>query len=142
MRGYRYDDQGLTNRNGELVVPAEKFSAWDIALRTAGFQPMREAEYYEANQAVEGAKRAAQDTRTKLLRQYAQANCVEIPPPTWTRRSRRSTSATRRRGFPSTTAPERAVQARRKMADERNEAGVRVDRTGALFEERGRFAAP
>ena len=36
----------------------------------------------------------------------------------------------------------RAVQTRRKMADERNEAGVRVDRTGALFEERGRFAAP
>ena len=143
VRGYRYDDQGLTNRNGELVVPAEKFSAWDIALRTAGFQPMREAEYYEANQAVEGAKRAAQDTRTKLLRQYAQAKLrgeltADVDAEIKAFNERHPQKGLRI----DYSARARAVQARRKMADERNEAGVRVDRTGALFEERGRFAAP
>lgn len=143
VRGYRYDDQGLTNRNGELVVSAEKFSAWDIALRTAGFQPMREAEYYEANQAVEGAKRAAQDTRTKLLRQYAQAKLRGEPTADVDAEikafNERHPQKELRIDY---SARARAVQARRKMADERNEVGVRVDRTGALFEDRGRFAAP
>lgn len=143
VRGYRYDDQGLTNRNGELVVPAEKFSAWDIALRTAGFQPMREAEYYEANQAVEGAKRAAQDTRTKLLRQYAQAKLRGEPTADVDAEIKAFNERHPQKGLRiDYSARARAVQARRKMADERNEAGVRVDRTGALFEERGRFAAP
>jgi hypothetical protein len=143
VRGYRYDDQGLTNRNGELVVPAEKFSAWDIALRTAGFQPMREAEYYEANQAVEGAKRAAQDTRTKLLRQYAQAKLRGEPTADVDAEIKAFNERHPQKGLRiDYSARARAVQARRKMADERNEAGVRVDRTGALFEDRGRFAAP
>ncbi len=143
VRGYRYDDQGLTNRNGELVVPAEKFSAWDIALRTAGFQPMREAEYYEANQAVEGAKRAAQDTRTKLLRQYAQAKLRGEPTADVDAEIKAFNERHPQKGLRiDYSARARAVQTRRKMADERNEAGVRVDRTGALFEERGRFAAP
>lgn len=143
VRGYRYDDQGLTNRNGELVVPAEKFSAWDIALRTAGFQPMREAEYYEANQAVEGAKRAAQDTRTKLLRQYAQAKLRGEPTADVDAEIKVFNGRHPQKGLRiDYSARARAVQARRKMADERNEAGVRVDRTGALFEDRGRFAAP
>ena len=143
VRGYRYDDQGLTNRNGELVVPAEKFSAWDIALRTAGFQPMREAEYYEANQAVEGAKRAAQDTRTKLLRQYAQAKLRGEPTADVDAEIKAFNERHPQKGLRiDYSARARAVQARRKMADERNEAGVRVDRTGTLFEERGRFAAP
>lgn len=143
VRGYRYDDQGLTNRNGELVVPAEKFSVWDIALRTAGFQPMREAEYYEANQAVEGAKRAAQDTRTKLLRQYAQAKLRGEPTADVDAEIKAFNERHPQKGLRiDYSARARAVQARRKMADERNEAGVRVDRTGALFEDRGRFAAP
>lgn len=143
VRGYRYDDQGLTNRNGELVVPAEKFSAWDIALRTAGFQPMREAEYYEANQAVEGAKRAAQDTRTKLLRQYAQAKLRGEPTADVDAEIKAFNERHPQKGLRiDYSARARAVQTRRKMADDRNEAGVRVDRTGALFEERGRFAAP
>lgn len=143
IRGYRYNEDGLTNTKGEVVVPAEKFSPWDIALRTAGFSPMRESEYYEANNAVEGAKRAVQETRTKLLRDYAQARLrgeetADIDEEIKAFNQRHPEGKVRI----DYSAKQRAVQARRKMADERNDVGVREDATGKLYADRGRFAAP
>lgn len=143
IRGHRYSDEGLTNRNGELIVPAEKFDSWDIAFRASGFQPMRESEYYAASEAVEGARRAVTTVRNRLLREYAQARMRGEPTTDVDAEIRAFNERHPQRGLRIDSSSKlRAVQSRRRMAAERSEVGVRMDRTAETFAERARFAAP
>ena len=141
IRAYRYETEGLTNRNGEIVIPDEKFSVWDLALRGAGFQPTKESEYYAANQAVEGRKQAVMDTRSRLLRDYAQAvmkgEATDDINEEIAEFNKRNPQQGVRIDYSS---KHKAIQARKKMAAERDETGVRLDKLNRHYAYEGRFA--
>lgn len=141
IRTARYADEGLTNKNGELVLAPEKFSSWDLALRAAGFQPTIEADYYAANQAVESAKQAASDARTKLLRDYAQSTLKGEDTTGIEQKMQDYNERHPEKGYRiDFSAKLKAIQTRVKMQNERNEVGVKTDARSQPFLQRARFA--
>lgn len=141
LRTYRYTDEGMTDKRGNVILAPEKFDTWDLALRGMGFAPTKETEYYAANAAVQAAKTAATDARTRLLREYSEAKLkgestadvdakiVEF--------NNRHPEKTVRIDFSTKL---KAVQARRKMAAERTESGVRIGKNEKPFASEARFA--
>ena len=143
IRTYRYDTEGMTNRRGEVILPDEKFSAWDLALRAAGFSPMKESEYYDANTAVMNRKTAASDARSELLRDYAQAKLAGEDTADVLEKIREFNARHREVGLRIDASSRlKAVQTRRKFASNRNEAGLVKDKSTRAFINTGRFAAP
>lgn len=141
IRTARYADEGLTNKNGELILAPEKFSSWDLALRAAGFQPTIEADYYAANQAVESAKQAASDARTKLLRDYAQSTLKGEDTTGIEQKMQDYNERHPEKGYRiDFSAKLKAIQTRVKMQNERNEVGVKTDTRSQPFLQRARFA--
>jgi hypothetical protein len=141
LRAARIGDEGVTTRTGELALPADRFDGWDLAIRAAGFSPIKESEHYEAKTAIEGARRAITDRRNALLRKYAQArvsgeDTTSIEQDIAEFNSRYPQKGLRIDG----SSKLRAVKARRDRVKTLNEQGVRVDRQAKPFEPRGRFA--
>lgn len=141
IRAYRLSEDGVTTRSGETALAAENFGPWAIALRGMGFNPVLESEHYAAKTAVETRKRAAQDTRNRLLRQYAQArlrgeDVSKIMQDIEGFNERHPTRGLRI----DRSSMLKAVQARRTNQANTNEIGVRIDRGTKPFEEYGRFA--
>lgn len=141
MRAIRYSTEGLTDRNGELVLGDDKFSVADITLRAMGFQPTKEAEYFAANQAVKQAQTSVMDKRAALIRQYAQAKVQgedtgDIKAEIDEFNGQHSVKGQRI----DMSSLIKATQMRRKMAQERDETGVRLDKRTKPFAERARFA--
>lgn len=143
IRAYRFNDEGMTDRNGNIIQPAEKFDAWDLTLRAMGFQSMKESDYYSGNEAIQTAKTAVTDKRNALIRNYANAvvkgeDVTEARAEIAAFNQRNPTKGLRieRSGML------RAVQARRKMTTERNDVGIRVGKAEAPFADRARFASP
>ena len=71
LRAHRFSSEGMTDRSGRVIVPAEDFTAGDIMLRAAGFAPERESTYYLANNAKLDVTSAIKDRRVSLLDQAA-----------------------------------------------------------------------
>lgn len=142
VRAWRYWHEGLTTRKGEVVLPDEKFSAWDLALRGAGFQPTIESEYYAANQVVAEKKAAASDVRNNLLRDYAKAkiegdDTSDIDAKINDFNQRHTEKGVR----VDASSKIKAVQARRRMAAERNDVGVQASKANRPFMDSARFAS-
>lgn len=141
VRTGRYAADGLTNKNGEVVIADEKFSAWDLTMRGLGIQPTKEAEYYAANQAVEGRKQAVTDTRSKLLREYAQAKIKGEPVSEIDAKIAEFNQRHNVKGVRIDVGSKlKAVQTRKRMASERDVSGVKADRNTKPYLEQGRFA--
>lgn len=141
LKGYRYNDEGMTDRRGNVILPPEKFDAVDIALRGMGFAPTKEADYFEANKAVQGAKQAVADKRTSLLRQYTEARIrgeavADVNEKIKAFNQRNPTKGVRI----DESTKLKAVQARRKLSTERADSGVRNSKAFTPYVERARFA--
>jgi hypothetical protein len=72
-KAYRYSEEGMTTRIGNEVIPADKFTVADLALRAAGFSPTRESEHYEAQQSKEDTNQAIKKRRTQVIRDAVEA---------------------------------------------------------------------
>jgi hypothetical protein len=73
LRAHRYELEGMTTRKGDVVLPPDRFDAVDIGLKAAGFSTTKESQYYEGTAAVENAKSAVTEVRSRLLGKFAQA---------------------------------------------------------------------
>lgn len=73
MQSYRFANEGLTNRNGDELLPADQFEAWDTVMKAIGFSPAKVAETYERNSALKNAEQRILDQRSALLNQFALA---------------------------------------------------------------------
>ena len=141
LRTYRYADEGMTDKRGNVILPPEKFDAWDLTLRGMGFAPTKESEYYAANAAMQNAKTAATDVRTRLLREYSEAKLkgeptTEVDAKIADFNSRHPEKSVRI----DMSTKLKAVQSRRKMAAERTESGLRVGKYEKPFASEARFA--
>jgi len=141
LRTYRYADEGMTDKRGNVILPPEKFDTWDLALRGMGFTPTKESEYYEANAALQEAKTAATDVRTKLLRKYAEARMKDEDMDDINDEIDAFNERHPEKGVRiDVSAKLKSVQARRKMAAERTESGVRIGKYEKPFASEARFA--
>lgn len=141
VRTYRYNDEGMTDSRGEVVLPDDKFSAWDLAMRAAGFSTGTESTYYEANSAIQTAKTAATTVRNNLLRDFAQARIAGEPTDSISEAIAEFNARHPQNGLRITASSKlKAIQQRRKMARERNSAGVRINSVTRPFEDDARFA--
>jgi hypothetical protein len=141
LRTYRYADEGMTDKRGNVILPPEKFDAWDLALRGMGFTPTKESEYYEANAALQEAKVAATDVRTRLLRQYSEAKLKGEDVSEVDAKIAEFNERHPEKGVKIDMSTKlKSVQARRKMAAERTESGVRIGKYEKPFAAQARFA--
>ena len=141
LRSYRYSTEGLTDRRGNVVLPPESFSAWDIAFRGMGFTPTKESEYYAANEAMHTAEQAAKDTKNNLLRRYAEARMKDEDTDAIQEKIDAYNDRHPEKGVRITvSAMLKAVQQRRKMAEERTGSGVRIGKAQRPFADEARFA--
>jgi hypothetical protein len=141
LRTYRYADEGMTDKRGNVILPPEKFDTMDLVLRGMGFTPTKESEYYAANAAMQSAKTAATDVRTRLLREYSEAKlkgesteAVDAKIVDFNERHPEKSVKI------DMSTKLKAVQARRKMAAERTESGLRVGKYEKPFANEARFA--
>jgi hypothetical protein len=141
LRTYRYADEGMTDKRGNVILSPEKFDAWDLTLRGMGFTPTKESEYYAANAAMQEAKTAATDVRTRLLREYSEAklkgqSTEEVDAKIAEFNQRHPEKSVKI----DMSTKLKSVQARRKMAAERTESGVRIGKYEKPFASTARFA--
>jgi len=71
LRAHRFSTEGMTDRHGRVIVPADKFTGADIMLRAAGFAPAKESEYFLANNAKLDVTTAIKEKRTALIDRLA-----------------------------------------------------------------------
>jgi len=71
LRAHRFSSEGMTDRHGRVIVPAEEFDGIDIMLRAAGFAPAKESEYYAANNAKMDVTSAIRDKRKATIERLA-----------------------------------------------------------------------
>lgn len=141
LRTYRYTDEGMTDKRGNVILAPEKFDTWDLALRGMGFTPTKEAEYYAANAAVQAAKTAATDARTRLLREYSEAKLKGETTEDVDAKIAEFNERHPEKGVKIDFSTKlKSVQARRKMAAERTESGVRIGKYEKPFAGEARFA--
>lgn len=141
LRTYRYTDEGMTDKRGNVILAPEKFDTWDLALRGMGFTPTKEAEYYAANAAVQTAKTAATDARTRLLREYSEAKLKGETTEDVDAKIAEFNERHPEKGVKIDFSTKlKSVQARRKMAAERTESGVRIGKYEKPFAGEARFA--
>jgi len=71
LRAHRFSTEGMTDRQGRVIVPADKFTGADIMMRAAGFAPAKESEYFLANNAKLDVTMAIKERRTALIDRLA-----------------------------------------------------------------------
>lgn len=141
LRTYRYADEGMTDKRGNVILAPEKFDTMDLVLRGMGFTPTKESEYYAANTAMQEAKTAATDVRTRLLREYSEAKLKGEPTEDVDAKIADFNERHPEKSVKiDMSAKLKSVQARRKMAAERTESGLRVGKYEKPFAGQARFA--
>lgn len=73
IRAHRFGLDGMTDKRGNTILPPDEFDMADIGLKAAGFATTKESQYYEGTQAIQEAKAAATEVRSRLLDKFAQA---------------------------------------------------------------------
>ncbi len=80
IRSYRYDQEGMTDTRGNVVVPEDRFSPYDLAVRGMGFSTLEETEHFEGKRAIKDAEYAAKDVRTKLVNKLVKGDLKMTDP--------------------------------------------------------------
>jgi hypothetical protein len=106
-----------------------------------GFTPTKESEYYAANEAMHTAEQAAKDVKNNLLRRYAEARMNDKDTDAIQDKIDAYNDRHPEKGVRITvSAMLKAVQQRRKMAEERTGSGVRIGKAQRPFADEARFA--
>lgn len=74
MKAYRIFDEGMTRRNGDVVLPASEVSAMDSLFQAIGISPVKQTVTYERQNAVKALTQNFQDRTTELKNRYTKAD--------------------------------------------------------------------
>lgn len=141
MKAYRYSTEGMTDSKGNVILPSEQFSPWDIAIRGSGFSNTKETSYYEANSAMQDARQAAKDVRSKLLRDYAEARMAGEDLADFQEKIADFNTRHPEKGIRiDQSSLIKSVQQRKRLAQERTSTGLRKDKYMKPYLERAAFA--
>ena len=73
FKAYRIADEGLTRRNGDILLSPDEVSTWESALQAMGIQPAQQAVVFEQQQRVKDMDKNFQDRSTKIKADYIKA---------------------------------------------------------------------
>jgi tetratricopeptide (TPR) repeat protein len=73
VKAYRIADQGMTRRNGDVVLPSSEVSAAETFMQAIGIQPVQQTVAMERQQATVEMNQFYQDRSTKIKAQYVKA---------------------------------------------------------------------
>jgi len=73
IKAYRIADEGLTRRNGDILLSPDEVSTWESALQAMGIQPAKQAVVYEQQQRVKDMDKNFQDRSAKIKADYIKA---------------------------------------------------------------------
>jgi hypothetical protein len=72
-KAYRISSEGMTRRNGDLVLPASEVSAWEALVQSMGIQPVQQSMIMERQQNTLEMNQFYQDRSTKIKADYVKA---------------------------------------------------------------------
>ena len=141
LKAIRYGNEGMTDSKGNVILPNEQFSPWDLAMRGAGFSTTKETEYYDANSAMQNAKQAASDARQALLREYSEARLAGDDVAEFKDKIAEFNTRHPEKGVRiDQSSLLKAYQQRKRLAQERTSTGLRKDKTMKPYLDEARFA--
>jgi hypothetical protein len=73
MKAYRMQTEGMTRRNGDVILPAEDISAMAGLLQLFGIQPVKQAVVYERQQNIRDQDQKFQSRATQIKNEYVKA---------------------------------------------------------------------
>jgi hypothetical protein len=73
MKAYRIANEGMTRRNGDVVLPANEVSAMDSLFQAIGISPVQQTVAYERQNVVKSLTQNFQARTTEIKNQYAKA---------------------------------------------------------------------
>jgi hypothetical protein len=72
-KAYRISTEGMSRRNGDIVLPASEVSAWEALVQGMGIQPVQQSVVMERQQNTLEMNQFYQDRSTKVKAQYIKA---------------------------------------------------------------------
>jgi hypothetical protein len=72
-KAYRISTEGMSRRNGDIVLPASEVSAWEALVQSMGIQPAQQSVVMERQQNTLEMNQFYQDRSTKVKAQYIKA---------------------------------------------------------------------
>jgi hypothetical protein len=72
-KAYRISTEGMSRRNGDIVLPASEVSAWEALVQSMGIQPVQQSVVMERQQNTLEMNQFYQDRSTKVKAQYIKA---------------------------------------------------------------------
>jgi hypothetical protein len=73
MKAARINQDGMTNRRGDVLLNAEEISAWESFIQALGIPPVDQAVVYERRNLTRDQDQSFQDRSTRLKNDYAKA---------------------------------------------------------------------
>ena len=73
IKAYRIGTEGMTRRNGDIMLSPEEVSLWESGLQALGIQPVKQAVVYEQQQRVKDMDQNFNDRSTKIKSDYVKA---------------------------------------------------------------------
>lgn len=73
VKAYRIGSEGMTRRNGDILLSPEEVSFWESSLQAMGIQPVQQAVVFEQQQRVKDMDKNFQDRSTKIKADYIKA---------------------------------------------------------------------
>jgi hypothetical protein len=72
-KAYRISTEGMSRRNGDVVLPADEVSAWEATIQALGIQPVQQSVVMERQQNTLEMNQFYQDRSTKIKADYVKA---------------------------------------------------------------------
>ena len=72
-KAYRISTEGMSRRNGDIVLPASEVSAWEAVVQGMGIQPVQQSVVMERQQNTLEMNQFYQDRSTKIKAEYVKA---------------------------------------------------------------------
>jgi hypothetical protein len=73
MKAYRISTEGMTRRNGDVVLPPEEVSGVDTALQAIGISPSEQTRVYERQQVIRDQDQRFKDRAQQITKDYVRA---------------------------------------------------------------------
>ena len=73
MKAYRISTEGMTRRNGDVVLPPEEVSGVDTALQAIGISPVEQTRVYERQQVIRDQDQRFKDRAQQITKDYVRA---------------------------------------------------------------------
>lgn len=139
VKAERLGDEGITTRSGNVAIEGDEFSAWDQAIKAAGFSPIKESEYYQATYEKERITSAIDNRRNRIIKAIATSRLEGEVDKEALQQAKEFNSEHPTRPITGDSV-NRSVAQRRKDKRQRAESGVRFEKRERDIRDVTRFA--